>query len=214
MAKNHTANVEITPLTKEVSRESFFLVCEVFATDSVLHSAVGISIEDYRRYLQASFKKMWKQGLSLVAIDRTNDELVGCLVACDYTAQGESNAQVPPELHAVNALLRKLENIYRLNRQLVPGKYMLIDMAIVKPTVRGSGVYRKLRESAHQVGREAGFSLVVGELSSSATQHLCINRFGHKVCAEIEYASFQYMDETPFAKIKDPKSIVFVEGEL
>jgi len=214
MALYCTADVEISPMTREISSTAFSLACKIFADASVLHTAVDISIEEYREYMQASFDAMWKQGLSLVATDRTNNELIGCLVACDYAIQEPSTDQVPYKLKPVNALLNNLEAIYLENRQLEPRKYMLIDMAVVNSTASGRGIYRKLRETAHQVGREAGFNRVVGELSSAATQHICINRFGHKVCAEIEYASFGYMNKTPFAAIKEPSSIVLVEGEL
>nr|MBX2838286.1 hypothetical protein [Gammaproteobacteria bacterium] len=60
----------------------------------------------------------------------------------------------------------------------------------------------------------AGFRSVVGELSSSATQHLCINKFGHTVQAEIAYESFMYEGENPFSKIKEPPSIILAEGDL
>jgi len=91
---------------------------------------------------------------------------------------------------------------------------MLVDMAVVSSMARGQGIYRKLRESAHLIGREAGFSRVIGELSSAATQQLCINRLKHKVCAEIVYSTYEYKNQKPFASIKEPKSIVLVEGDL
>jgi len=104
--------------------------------------------------------------------------------------------------------------MYRRSMQFPIGEYMLVDMAVVTPSARGQGIYRKLREAIHGVGRAAGFLTVVGELSSAATQHLCINVFNHKVCAEISYSSYDYKGSTPFSNIESPETIVLAEGRL
>ncbi len=214
MARNPINSVEITPMTSDNSHEAFSLACKVFVNASVLHTAMDVTFKEYREYMRASFEVMWKQGLSIIATDTNSNELIGCLVACDYQTQTKNSAKIPNKLKPVIALLRDLEEIYLQNRQIEPGQFMLVDMAVVKPEASGRGIYRKLREKAHQIGREAGFRNVVGELSSAATQHLCINRFGHKVCAEIEYTSFNYLGRRPFAAIKEPPSIILVEGDL
>lgn len=87
-------------------------------------------------------------------------------------------------------------------------------MAVVKLKARGRGVYRKMREKAHQIGRESGFERVIGESSSAATQHLCINKFSHQVHAEIHYGTFTYKGQKPFAKINEPPSIMLAAGHL
>jgi len=130
--------------------------------------------------------------------------VVGCIVACDYKLQAQNLAPIPDKLKPINAILNSLDNIYRKSRELQLGQCLLVDMAVVAPHARGHGIYKKLRDAIHQIGREAGFSYVVGELSSAATQHLCINRFNHKVCAEIEYSSFNYMNPlAPFSDRRD-----------
>jgi len=222
-------------MTKDHAEEAFSLACKVFVEGSVLHAAMDISVEEYRRYMEVSFNSMLNQALSLVALNTSNNEIVGCLVACDYLSQNQqttidsnigsalpisaqdpqlSKTTVPDKLKPVNAILDSLDEIYRKNRQLRAGQCMLVDMAVVTHAERGQGIYRKLREAAHRVGKDAGFSLVVGELSSAATQRLCVNRFKHKVCAEIEYSEFAYNGDTPFASINIPNSILLVEGEL
>jgi len=214
MTRHLTSKIEISRMTRESSQEAFSLACEVFVEASVLHTTMNVSLEEYRDYMDSSFETMRNQDLSLVATDTKNNKLVGCLVACDYLTQGLSLAITPDRLKPVNALLSSLDDMYRKHRQLPVGQYMLVDMAVVSPNARRRGIYSMLRETAHRIGREAGFSRVVGELSSAATQQLCVNRFKHKVCAEIEYSSFKYKGQYPFSAIKKPKSIVLVEGKL
>jgi len=87
-------------------------------------------------------------------------------------------------------------------------------MAVVSSSYRHRGVYRRLREVVHCVGHNAGFKRVVGELSSAATQRVCVAEFGHTVCAEIHYDAFEFSGRRPFCLIRDPCSIQLVEGEL
>jgi len=209
-----TDKVEISRLSERSSDEAFSLACNVFVDASVLHTAVGVTHAEYREYMRTSYEVMWRQGLSLVATDIQTGEIIGCLIACDYATQEQYTGNVPAKLKPVNALLKNLDNIYRENRQPEPGQCLLVDMAVVKPTASRRGIYRKLRERAHQVGLESGYTRVVGELSSAATQHLCVNQFNHKVRAEIQYAAFTYQGRQPFALIKDPASIMLVEGSL
>lgn len=214
MAQNRSIQTAISPLTNDVSANAFSLVCEQFVDASVLHTATDVTLSEYRHYMRDSFEFMRAQDLSLVAIDTTTNEMLGCLIACDYGTSDQGHTDVPSSLKPINALLQQLDDQYRRTLEIVPGQHMLIDMAVVKPSAGGQGIYRSLREAAHQLGRESGFKYVVGELSSAATQHLCTQRLGHKVCAEIAYASFDYQGQRPFATIKEPPSIMLVEGEL
>ena len=88
-------DLDISLLTSENSGHAFELVCEVFVEGSVLHKAVGVSLDEYREYLSGSFQIMLQQGLSLVATDRLNGEVVGCLVACDYTTPVQATTEMP-----------------------------------------------------------------------------------------------------------------------
>jgi len=121
---------------------------------------------------------------------------------------------MPDSIRPVAALLQSLDALYRNQRQIVLGDYLLVDMAVVSSAACGQGLYRKLRTFVHQHGCNAGFKWVVGELSSAATQRVCVADFGHKICAEIDYRSFEYSGQRPFSTISDPRSILLVEGEL
>ncbi len=206
--------ITILPLNENNAAEAFSLACKVFVDASVLHTATGVGIEEYQSYMKSSFMTMISQGLSLVAIDNCSNEIIACIVACDYHEQVHSTAIIPETLKPINAILQRLDDAYRAKRPLRSGQCMLIDMAVVSPSARGQQYYRILRESVHQIGLKAGYERVVGELSSAATQHLCINRFHHNVYAEIEYASFEFNGNKPFSAIKEPPSILLVEGEL
>lgn len=211
---NFDRDIVIESMTDDNAHESFELASRIFVESSVLHVAVDISLEDYREYIFASFESVRQQGLSLAATDRSTGKVVGVLVACDYLVRGSSPALVPEPMKPVNALLQQLEALYLKDRLLKNGESMLVDMAVVDPVLRGCGVYTRLRQAIHDVGRKAGFKNVVGELSSAATQHLCVNRFGHTILGEVKFKQFKYAEQYPFASIQKPAAIVVVEGSL
>lgn len=210
----HTPQVAISRLTPDACEAAFSLACQVFVDGSVLHQALGIPLDEYRAYFRGPFTTLLAHDLSLVAVDERDGTVLGCLLARDYAEPAPGDAPVPEKLEPLAALLHALEQRYRAIRSIAPGRCMLVDMAIVSPHAAGRGIYRRLRESAHRLGREAGFEQVVGELSSAATQHVCVNGFGHRVRAEIAYASFEHRGRRPFAAIREPVSIQLVEGDL
>lgn len=207
-------SVKIERLTESNYKEAFELVTEIFATSSVLHNAVGLEVDVYRTHMHDWFKYVSEQNLSIVAIDTQSDTVVGCLLACDYASANQFSQATPDKLKSINAILAALDDIYRTSRQIRPGECLLVDMAAVTASATGRGIYRALRERIHDMARAAGFRKVIGELSSTVTQQLCIKQFRHTVMAEIEYQSFRYNGVEPFASIQNPKSIILVEGDL
>lgn len=87
-------------------------------------------------------------------------------------------------------------------------------MGAVSSKARGQGVYQKMRTAAHNVARDKGYKLVLGELSSAVTQHVVLNQLGHRKVAEIRFAEFRYSNTRPFIAIKKPPSIILSEGAL
>jgi len=209
-----TIDFEITKLTNSQSEATFDLVCNAFASGSELHKALNISTQEYREFLRPSFNSMLDEDLSLIAFDQQNEQILGCLIACDFCGHDSPDIQIPERFKPISALLRLLEKQYQEIRQFEPGQCMLIDLVVVSPAARELGVYKKLREAAHDMAKVAGFNAVIGEQSSAITQHFCVNRLGHAVMAEIEYASFEFAGAYPFAELEKPPSIQLVEFQI
>jgi len=214
MAVDFTKAIEITPIENQFTEETFSLLTKIFVSESVLHKAMDISLQEYRHYLWESFKGMTQRDIVLIAKHKNTSEILGCIVACDYHANESFNTWQPSALRPITKLLNDLQAIYDKSQKNNPGECLLVDMAVVKQNARGQGMYGKLRESVHQAGKEAGFIRVVGELSSTRTQKHCVSNLQQKVCAEIEFASFEFEGNYPFVAIDDPASIILVEGQL
>ena len=201
----------IRPLTKPDVEPAFLLATEVFQRQSTLHRALGIGLEEYRAYLRPSFHSMTDEALSLVAVD--NGKTVGCLIATDFHG-ADQNGETPPPFDAFSAMADSLGSLYRNHRRFGPGEVVLVDMAVVAPTASGQGLYRTFRAKAEALAQKRGFQYVVGELSSAATQHVVIDKLGHRKIAEIDFQTFRHRDKYPFRAITSPPSLILAEGNL
>ncbi|MEM7209843.1 MAG: hypothetical protein AAF434_18630 [Pseudomonadota bacterium] len=204
---------EIIALTPERYDETFALATRIFVANSSVHKALEISLEEYRNYYIKEFELIAEESLSLVSIDSKTGLVAGCLIGRDYCtdlSKIEPNIKLAP----LSRLIGCLEDQYKKHRQHQLGACALVDIGAVDPEHEGHGIYRNLRTQAHSLFKTKGYRYVVGELSSSATQHVLINKMGHREIANVAFADFTYNGSTPFASIEEPPTIVMVEGEL
>ncbi len=199
--------------------EILALVCTEFLAGSVLHRALTVSESEYASYMADPIRSLVAQECSFVAFDKSTRVMVACILAGDFQPPAPQlqlpSVALPAFAEPINALLSSLEQQYvRCRTSESLQSTLLVDIAVVAPLWRGQGLYAQLRDAVHQCAHKRGYSRVVGELSSAATQHLCIEKLGHKVICEIAYKSFQFGGSYPFASIDNPSSIQLVEGLL
>ena len=209
-----TLVLQITPLDESRINDACQFVCEEFVANSALHQATNVVLDDYLSYMRVPFLATARENLSFIATNSLTGALVACLLAGEFRPAMPTPAPVPEGVKPIKALLLQLEQNYWQQRPYASGAVLLVDIAVVSNSVRRQGVYTKLRHAVHQAGIARGYGHVVGELSSAATQHLCVHKLGHKILSEIEYRSFSYNGTQPFESIQEPKSIQLVEGAL
>ena len=206
--------IRVLPLLPGCHDDVLQFVCREFVQGSALHRATRVSLDSYVGYMRKPFHVMVAEGVSFVAIDDADEALVGCILACDYLRDAEPDVPIPKEIEPIRALLNALEAPFEAQRSIVHGQVLKVDIAVVTRTMRGKGIYTRMREHVHACGIKGGYASVVGELSSQATQTLCADRFKHPVCSEIAYKDFKFEGRYPFASITSPPSVQFVEGHL
>lgn len=219
MPKMPDARITLLPLATMHFEDAFMLASDIFAAGSTLHVALGVGRDDYRDYLRPGFFAMLADGLSIGAIDQNTGRLVGVLIAADFhkSVLGETPAlaqPIDPRLQPIKALSATLEGVYLRQRPSKPGETALVDMAAIAPSARGNGLYRRLRHYFARHAGRLGYHYVIGELSSSATQKVVLEDLGHRQCAAIAFADFQYDGGFPFQSITAPSHIILAEGAL
>lgn len=205
----------IKALERKYSALALSLVANEFSTGSPLHKAMGITQQEYREYLSVNWDSYAFGGPvnSLAAFCNSSNELAGCLIATRFPANFDDIDTQPEKHKPIASLLQNLEHQFIL-RDDDSHKSLLVDLAIVSQSYRGSGAYIQLRRTLHSIAASAGYDTVFGELSSATTQHVCVGKLGQQVVAEINYADFTYCGETPFAAIEEPRSIQLVRGSV
>ena len=206
--------IQFHPLTSTHEQAAFDLVTEVFVNASTLHKALNISLEEYRPYLKASYEEMASSGLSVVAIDTKTQEVIGCLIGCDFYDHVHAKNIAPEKFAPLSALSKTLCHSFIKQRAPKAGDIAFLDMAAIAPDYLGQGIYQAMRGFAHSNAKKLGYQSVIGELSSAATQHFVLNKLGHIKRAEISFEHFEDNGTKPFQSIQEPKSIILAEGKL
>lgn len=204
----------IHPLGPDLLDAAFDLATRVFVEGSSLHSALGVSLEGYQTYLRPSFSNMIDEGLSVVAVDGATNAILGCMVVTDFKKQLRTETITNTQFAPIAALTQELCRLYLKNADVRTGEAILVDMGVVSKVAQGQGLYKRMRRAVHEIAKFKGYSKVVGELSSSATQHFVIDRLQHKVMAEVAFTDFQFDESYPFATIHEPRSIILAQGDL
>lgn len=184
------------------------LLARAFVAGSPLHAALGIDAAQWQRTAAGNVADAADAGLSVVAT--AEQSIVGCALAVD-TAAEYASAETRSPTDAIAALLRALRATAPAP---APGACLLVDMGVVAPSHAGQGTYTAMRAAVHTRARTAGYRTVRGELSSAATQHVCVEHLGHRVLGAVAYAAFTHAGRHPFAAIREPASILLVEGTL
>lgn len=201
----------VRPLDRSHHGPAFALATDVFCRRSTLHRALGVDLETYRAYLHRPFAKMLADGLSVVAVE--DGAVVGCLIATDMAAM-DPPADPSGPYPALAALQAHLMHAYRQRRDLSPGVAALVDMGAVADAACGRGLYTRMRLALHDLARRHGYRYVVGELSSTATQHVVLTVLGHRPVARIAFDTFTLNGTRPFRSIIDPPAIILAEGDV
>ena len=205
--------MEIRSLQAADVAAAFALATQVFVEHGTLHRALGADLETYRAYLRPEFQAMVDEGLSVCAVDPSG-RMLGCMIVVDFHGPLRAAPGRHPVFAPVSALMSALGAAYARQYTIAPGEVILIDMGAVVTEATGAGVYRAMRAKVQRIAGTRGFRRVVGELSSAATQHVVLNRLGHKKIAEIAFAGFEHQGKRPFASITDPPGIILAEGDL
>ena len=83
----------ICPINETSTASAFELATEVFVRHSHLHKAVAADLRSYRAYVvRGGFYRDVADGLSLMAVDRTDNTVMGVLIVRDFITPA------PPQL--------------------------------------------------------------------------------------------------------------------
>ena len=207
--------IEISKLDESLAEKAFALASSNFASQSALHLALNTDLDEYSAYLRPTFFDDVKDGLSLAATDTKSGELLGVLVARDFLKKRQKDyLPFQKKYELISELFQILEATYLQQRSLEMGDALLVDMAAVLPSHSSKGIYQTMRKEISRRAKLLGYKYVIGELTSSATQRVILEKMGHRKCAQVNLTKFSYGDRRPFESVVDPEIIVLAEETL
>ena len=183
------AKITFKQIDNSIAEAAFLFVSEVFVTRSTLYRAINIEINLYRDYLKAGYQQAIDHGLSIVAVDESEQEIYGMLIAKDIVVS-DTTTQVlqVKKLIPITKLSQKLDEIYFAQRQINLGDAVLVDMAPVSQHHGGLNIHKDMRLKARSIATQQGFKFFIGQLSSQRTHETILSELGHRNCGEIVFS--------------------------
>ena len=111
----------ICPINEKWNASAFEPATGVFARHSNLHKAVGADLSSYRAYVAAGFYRDVADGLWLMAVDRTENTVMGVLIVRDFITLAPTHLD-EPRYTPIAAVTSHLESIFRRQRQISGGE--------------------------------------------------------------------------------------------
>ena len=111
----------ICPINETWTASAFELATEVFARHNNLHKAVGADLSSYRAYVAAGFYRDVADGLWLMAVDRTENTVMGVLIVRDFITLAPTQLD-DPRYASIAVVTSHLESIYSRQRQISAGE--------------------------------------------------------------------------------------------
>ena len=107
------AKITLKQIDNSIAEYALLFVGEIFATRRTLHRAINIEIDLYRDYVKASYQQAIDQGLSIVAVDESEQEICGVLIAKDIMVSNTMTQVLQVKrLSPITKLSKKLNEIY------------------------------------------------------------------------------------------------------
>lgn len=214
MPLSHVAGIECGILERADLRPMAGLLAESFSRHEPISRAVGLSSAELEGLVMAFGPKALAERLSLVARDVHTGDLVGALLAQDFsTPPPDGIADIAPSFAPIGALLDGLDDRYRASREIAPGTCLHLFMLGVARHGHGRGIADHLLKAGLANGKARGYRFAVGEATGNVSQHLC-RKNGFRDVLAASYKDFVFDGRHVFSSIVGPEATILMDREL
>ena len=121
--------------------------------------------------------------------------------------------EVAANFEPVGALLNELEEKYRKENNVFPGKVMNLFMLAIAEDFAGKSLAQNLVRLTLENGLKKGYERAATEATSKASQHV-FRKLGFVDLFRSRYADFTYHDQHIFETIKGSDAAILMQREL
>lgn len=119
------------------------LLAEVFSRFEPMAVAAGMLYAEINRLVGLYCRQTLEDELTIVAREKRSNKLIGVMIAIDFACpQPPGILEVAPNFEPAGALLNELEEKYRKENSLFPGKVMNLFMLAIAEDFAGKALHR------------------------------------------------------------------------
>lgn len=194
--------------------ETATLLSNIFSSKEPVTKSLDITAEEFHYFAELYCKKAAKEGLSVVAKDKSNkDKIVSFVISEDLDSeQPEGIEKVDVKILALIALVDALEEDIKSNKKEGDRRFHMF-LGGTDKEYENRHILTILNEESFKLAKTKGFTSLVTEPSGFATQHM-FKKFGFETRNMIEYKTFLYEGKNVFANVEGPIGIPLMEKSL
>ena len=164
---------------------------------------LGLTEDDFKRFLAFVTANTSKDGLTIVARDVLSGEMAGAVSTEDAGAPVQLDLDtLSPRFAPVYDLFGELEAAIEDADPLEPGTTLHVFMLGVDEQFGGRGIAQRLVEACLANGASLGYRSAVTEATNRTSQHI-FSKLGFVVRAEASYGEYRRDGVATFASISE-----------
>lgn len=198
-------NIVYQTLNEDRLDETIGFVTKHFVDYEYLTRESRLTFEEFNIFSRLYCEASLKHNLSLIALDKTTNELVG------FAINEDPNSEIavdPTQFYAVSEhytpFLKMLENLSNKYLKIArePRNSFHLYLLGVKPSYQGRKIGKTLVEASELVAKQSEFNYIVIEATSPLTKPICEN-LGYTNLGSNVYKDFTIDENRPFAHVVD-----------
>jgi hypothetical protein len=206
------SNIIITKFTEAHKQDSLDILKNIFFQDEQMLSVTNFDQNALLGIYEMHFERYINDGLSFVAIDSSNDQVVGIQLNADYFITDDFFVEyilpfkdVIPESWALTSIYYT-ESTNQMDFQ--EGECINLLIGVVKREYRRQGILKALLYKTLCLAISKGFDHAISECTSKASTDT-LNKFGFGVLQSVVYKDFVYDGRKPFESLEGQSSLMY-----
>lgn len=193
--------------------ETVTLLSNVFSSGEPVTKSLEITPKEFHYFAEIYCKKAVREGLSIIAKDKDNNNVIGFLISEDLdTEPPEGIEKIDKKILPLMALVDALEIDIKTNKKEGEHRFHKF-LGGTDKKYENRHILTILNEESVKLARNNNFTSVVAEPSGFATQHL-FNKWGFEIRKMIDYKTFLYEGKNVFKNIEGPIGIPLMEKSI
>ncbi|KAB8335520.1 GNAT family N-acetyltransferase [Scytonema tolypothrichoides VB-61278] len=192
------------------------MVAQSFIHSDPMAVVQKFSITEFAHYVLQLCAAVAEQGLTIIAREHQNHEVVGVLIAGDFVADSSLKIEKLNEddkFQPIMQLFEQLQTQYMLGKRIDKGEYLHLHMLAVAPEYRGEKIAQNLVKICVENAANAGYQIAFAEAANSISQQVFRN-CGFVARHEILYKQYTYHNMPIFGSIEGHSGTILMDKEL